>query len=113
MGSFLEIFYYTISVYEEAPKKTDFCDCCCSLKTIIHDKKSTSNEKEEATLKLKTHLELVVKARTCYNDERFNMAKEDTKTILYFDHAENLQLPMLRETPGSFYFKTRRGLSLV
>ena len=54
------------------------------------------------------HLSLVRQARKAYEEHRLKTAMEEDKTVLSFDYAESILLPIFKDTPSTFYFKTRR-----
>lgn len=82
---------------------------CCSLKQTIKDNQVDKEKKEQATNDLEVHLNLAKEARQSYSQ---NTAKEDGKSVLSWDYAENIMLPILEETPSTFFFKTRRKIEL-
>ena len=51
------------------------------------------------------------RSRSFYNEQRLNYAQEDGKTVLCFDYSEDIQLPMLRGTPASFFKKNEEKYS--
>ena len=80
---------------------------CCSLKQTIKDNQVDKEKKEQATNDLEVHLNLAKEACQSYSQ---NTAKEDGKSVLSWDYVENIMLPILEETPSTFFFKTRRKI---
>jgi len=83
------------------------------LKQTIKDNQVDKEKKEQATNDLEVHLNLAKEARQSYLQNRIHTAKEDGKSVLSWDYAENIMLPILEETPSTFFFKTRRKIELV
>jgi hypothetical protein len=111
-GYFWEYWNTQFPFLKRLGKRTDFCNLCCGLRTILNDKKSSDEEKKESKLKIDTHLNAVKISRDTFNENRIKYAQEEGKTVISFDYSENIMLPILKNTPAAFYFKTRRKISL-
>ena len=111
-GAFYKFYTDQFDAIQKLRHKSDFCDSCCKFNLILISKNSTPEVKQEAQENKTEHLNKVERARKAYNTYRLHTALQNDKFVLSFDYAENILLPSLVETPGIFYFKTRRKLDL-
>ena len=110
-GKFHEFWNENFKYCKKLNKRTDFCETCCQLRQAIKDNTSPKNQLK-AKEELENHLMLAREARNAYNEHLLKTAMEDHKVVLSFDFAESVLLPFLKDTPSSFYFKTRRKVDI-
>jgi hypothetical protein len=108
-ASFYKFYTNKFDACKNLTKKTDYCDTCCKFHVSLLAK-LTEVEKQEIQQKLKDHLDLAANARLRYVDHS-KLQQPDTY-VCSFDYSENILVPHLIETPGIFFFKTRRKIDL-
>ena len=111
-GKFWEYWNEQFPYLKKLSKKTDFCDLCCNLKTVLKDRYIKEEDKIKAQKKLSHHLEEAKAARNCYNEFRENSHQHEERALICFDFAESILLPLLLETPSTFYFKSKRKIDI-
>lgn len=111
-GRFWEFWTTDYKYLKKLGKKTDFCTVCFKLKHTINSRTTDYETKEKTQEELQIHLKSASDARAAYNNHKITAAVIENKAVISMDYAENIMLPVLQETPGAFYFKTRRKIDI-